>query len=241
MRLDDRDDRAAAERPLTGQHFVEHHAEAVQIAARIHRRTFRLLGADVVRRAAHFTRVRDAAVLALREAEVDQHDAAVLAHHHVRRFQVAMAQPGAVHDDQRAGDLQEDVDAVLHRHQIADAQLQAAAREVFGDDVAEVLGVAPVVHVDDRRMLQAHQQVALALEALFLAGGRLGQRTGAQHLDGDVVPELLRVRDVDLGLRRTGDRLQEAVAGDHRERRGLRMAPAAGLLVADVLHALPRG
>ena len=90
-------------------------------------------------------------------------------------------------------------------------------------------------------MLQAHQQIALALEALLLAGRGFGQRAGAQHLDRDVVAELEGVRDVDLGLRRAGDRLQEPVPLDHGKRRGLLIAPAAGLFVADVLHALPRG
>ena len=159
----------------------------------------------------------------------------------VRGLQIAMAQPGAVHDHQCAGDLQEDIDAVFHRHQVADAQLEAPAREVLRDDVAEVLALAPVVDIDDGWMLEAHQQVALALEALFFAGRRLGERAGAQHLDGDVVAELQRVRDVDLGLRRTGDGLQEAIARDHGKRCRLQIAPGHGLLVADVVHALPRG
>jgi hypothetical protein len=36
-------------------------------------------------------------------------------------------------------------------------------------------------------MLDAHQQLSLALEALFLAGFHARQRAGAQHFDGHVV------------------------------------------------------
>src|SRR5690606_36118578 len=82
MRLDDRDDRIAAERALAREHLVEDHAETVEIAALIDRRAFGLLRADVVRRAAHLADVREMAVVhRLCEAEVDQHDASVGPHH----------------------------------------------------------------------------------------------------------------------------------------------------------------
>ena len=110
-----------------------------------------------------------AAVDGLRKTEVDQHDAAVGAHHHIGRFQIAVTHAGAMHRDQGAADLQKNIDAVAHRHQIANAQFEAAAGKVLGDDVTKVLTVTPVVDIDDGRMTDARQQQPLAFETLHLA------------------------------------------------------------------------
>ena len=91
--------------------------------------------------------------------------------------------------------------------EVANAQLEAAAREVFRDDIEKIRAVTPVVHVDDGRMFDAHQQLALALEALFLAGFHARQRAGAQHFHGDVVTQLFGQGDVHLGLGRARDGL----------------------------------
>src|SRR5690606_26389604 len=125
---------------------------------------------DVIRRAAHFSCVskRRGAIEPLGEPKVNEHDASVWAHHHIRRLEVAVTQACRVNRNESPGNLQENVHTVLDRHEIANAQLETAAGKILRDDVAEIFAASPVVDIHDCWMLDAHQQLALALEAIFL-------------------------------------------------------------------------
>ncbi len=92
---------------LAGQHFVQHDAETVDIAARVDLLAMALLRAHVVRRAedqslvGHFHLQRHV----FGETEIDQRDAAVVAQHHVSGFQIAVQDADLVDGLQRIGEI----------------------------------------------------------------------------------------------------------------------------------------
>ncbi|MEJ7733647.1 MAG: hypothetical protein WKG00_31185 [Polyangiaceae bacterium] len=164
--------RFALEEAAPGAQLPEHHAEGVDIDARVTGVAVRHLGRDVARLGEDHARDRvAAAVLSAGRAEVDDLDVAAEAEHHVLRRQVA------VHDGQRAPG------GVL-------AMLQVSER--LGDHRRHRHRVGPGHALADGQGARAHVTEAATLDVLDdgvrLAGGVLDGRV--QHLGHAVVGEL---------------------------------------------------
>ena len=91
--IHDREGIRAAKRHLPGQHFVEHHAQRVKIAARIAAFGLDLLGRNIVggpHGLRNLARTSAAAPLGAGDAEIDQLDVVFGVHHDVFRLQIAV-------------------------------------------------------------------------------------------------------------------------------------------------------
>ena len=159
--------------------------EAVEVGARVERLALRLLGTHVVRRAAQHAGARAAVAgqQAARETEVDEHHAAVVAQHDVRRLEVAMDDAGLVHHLERARDFLEEGDGLVGGQRILQPRLEVAAGKIFHREVFDALVDAVVEQVDDRRMIERGDGLELALEHDGALAG-VGRRR---------VPECLRL------------------------------------------------
>ena len=124
-RRDDVARSVATKRRPAGGHLVEHDAEAEDVAARVDLQSPRLLRRHVLRRAHHEPgrRVRPDGrdslgrlarggpfLLNLREPEVHELRVAVLTHHDVFGFHIAMDDAGGVRGSERIGDLARDLE-----------------------------------------------------------------------------------------------------------------------------------
>jgi hypothetical protein len=183
-------ERGGIERPHAGKHLVEHHAERVEVGARIAAIVAaQALGRRIGRRADERPRRREALVARhgaeqRREAEVEQlHERTVAeAHdqHEVGRLEVAVQdaavvcglQPGQRVRGHRAGHL--DVERAVG----VDGVGQRAAAQVLHDQVRLAVGLAEVVDVDDVGVADGGRRLGLAQEALH--GCRVGRRRRVQ-------------------------------------------------------------
>jgi hypothetical protein len=97
-------DRVAAERELSRDQAVAHHAQRVLVGAAVHRLALGLLGRHVMGRADDHPGAGEAArgLQRLRDAEVGQHDPAVVVEQDVRRLHVAVHDATLVGVPQRA-------------------------------------------------------------------------------------------------------------------------------------------
>jgi hypothetical protein len=122
---------------LAGQHFIGHHAEAVDVAARIHRVAHGLLGAEVIRGAddVAVAGIGDQHRDLLGNAEVGQRQAAVLAQHQVVGLEVAVDDPDRVDRAQAGGRLLEITDRRAGIERPAQPHRQVARREILHRDV----------------------------------------------------------------------------------------------------------
>ena len=203
---------------MPGEHLVEDDAEAVEIGARVERLALRLLGTHVVRRAAQHAGARAAVAgqQAARQAEVDEHHAAVVAQHDVRRLQIAMDDAGLVHHLERARDFLEEGDGLVGGQRILQARLEVAAGEIFHREVFDALVDAVVEQVDDRRMIERGDGFELALEHDgALAGvvdGVAARVFALGDLQRDVVAEVFGDREVHGRRFGLADLLQDGVA-----------------------------
>ena len=105
-------------RHLAGQHFVEHDAQGIEIAAGIAALSFDLLGRNVVGRAHGGRELGEseaAGASIAGDAEVDELDVVVLVDHYVFRLQVAMHDAVRVNVVERIENAQGDVDGALRR------------------------------------------------------------------------------------------------------------------------------
>ena len=190
----------AAERRVPGHHFVEHRAEAEDVAARVDAAAVRLLGRHVRRRSEHQAGVRQvpdrrhgARVAAERveqlgEPEVDDLGVAVLGDHCVGRLQVAVDDAGLVRAGERFGHLDREVQRPDRTQRPAGDDLaeRLAAQQLHGDE-GDALGLANLVNHGDVRMLEGRRGARLLHEPVASHG--IGDERGRQHLQRDVAVE----------------------------------------------------
>lgn len=178
------DGRIAAERHFAAEELVEKDAEGVDVAAGIDALTLELLGRHVVGRAdddaGRGDRVHVDAFSA-RDAEIEQRDAAVGAHHHVVRLHVAMDDADRMRRRQRLRDPRADARRVLRRQHTAPAQHRAQifAFDQLRGEVHPLADHAPVEDAHDTGMLDARENADLAAEA---HRGIVFLRAFVQHL-----------------------------------------------------------
>src|SRR6185437_14296747 len=221
------DCRAARERLLAGQHLVVHHAQTVEIGARVQLLTQRLLWAHVRRRAAqHAGAGAVRAIERARQSEVDARDVIALAQHDVRRLEVAMQQTGAVDHAQCGSDLLYVEQRFGLRHPEVHARLEVTPREVFHGEVLEPLLDAIAVNPDHRRVANGEDGVVFALERLAPRGRLVG---GPADFQGHVRPESGARGQVDDRLFRLADLLRDRISGYIRRRIGFGRLRLSGL------------
>ena len=214
-----------------GQHFVEHHAQGVNVRALVHvLRVLQLFGRHVVRRADGQAagRQRDL-VLGLAEqlgdAEVGDLHPALRVEQDVLRLDVAVQDAFVVGELERLANLRHEHHRLLRGeparlHRLA----QVYAVHELHQQVEEPAGLAEVMDGDDVRVVQPRQHAGLAVESLG-EGGVGGQRL-RQELERDEAVQLRLARLVHhphaavadefeyLQLREGGgDRLRWAAAG----------------------------
>ncbi len=135
------------------------------------------------------------------QAEVDQHDAPVVGHHHVRRVQVTVQHPGGVHRTQSrrhpTGHV-EHLGLVEGSVPLAEQVHERASFEQLHHQVGGAVLLEHLVDPDDARMGEAGQDPGLAQEALpgllergptlgwsederAVANGRLGEQLLDRH------------------------------------------------------------
>ncbi len=162
-----------------GQHLVGHHAERVDVAARIERFAGELLGAHVGRRAEHHALLSELLLLLRvrrfapsRDAEVEHLDEVCLpraiGEDDVLGLQVAMDDALLVRLVERSAHLLHDLERALRRHRSAafDDLVQGLALDELHRDVERaVRGRAKVVELDGVWMLELRDRPALAVKA----------------------------------------------------------------------------
>ena len=168
------------ERPLAREHFIQHQAQRINVAAHGDFFSGQLFGRHVGRSAAaHF--VAADVVGDSRQAKIGDHDLAAAVEHDVGRLQVAMQNALGVGRGQSGAKLARDVERFVRR-QPADAPQQRS--QVFAIDVLHgekclAVDFADVVHAANIGMGNPPRDphfVAKAFEQAFVACGFVGQK-----------------------------------------------------------------
>ena len=179
-------------RQAAGEQFVEHHAQAEDIAARVRRRGIGLLGGHVLGRAHECAlhgagaRVAERRIGHARDTEVDDARAdgtVVVGDQDVGGLQVAVDHAAAVRVLHGVADAHHELDARPHRERARAHEIRhRQARHVrHGEPRTAVGALAGVEHAGDARMVERRDRLLLRHEAGVR--GRRSQRV-AQHLDG---------------------------------------------------------
>ena len=195
----DLDRSLAGERDLAREHLVQHHTERVEIGARVDGRPACLLRREVLRRADDRAHLRHLGRAGPRDAEVRHLQPAVAADDDVVRLDVAVNDPVAVGERERAQDLARIVDRDRDRcRAVADEQLlERAPVEVLHRDVVGALGATAIEDRDDVRVVQPRGALRLAPEPL---DELLIRRVSVvEQLQRDAAPELLILGEVHVG------------------------------------------
>ncbi len=194
-------------RRTSRQHFVEHAAERVHVAAAVHGEVLDLFGRHVPWRPDHRVRVRQRPVDGIEigpqlgDAKVEDLDERTRGRRFekdVLGFEVAVHDAGVVRGFERRGDLPGQPDGLLRAEsfQLGELAAERPSRQVLHDDVHADVGRHPeVVDGDDVGVLEAGNGVGFALEPAD--GGLVAEVLGPDHLerDGSFQVELCRAVD----------------------------------------------
>ena len=192
---------AARERPPTAQHLEQHHTQREEVRPRIHSVTPNLLGRHVaggaddhagerLRRRLHRRRFRH---LQLRDAEVQDLDAAVGREKEVVGFQIAMDDAARVRGGEAAGRLQDDGNSLIDRQRaLVDAAAQAFAVEAFGHEERQAAKLTDVVDGKNVRVVERAGGPGFVGEASQAIG--IAREVRQQDFDRDVPAESLVFR-----------------------------------------------
>jgi hypothetical protein len=194
----DLDRRVAAEGHFAGKELVEDDPHRVDVRPRVRARTPRLLGREVLRRADDRAHLGHLARAGAGDPEVGHLQPAVAADDDVVRLDVAVDDPVAVRETDRAEDLARVVDRDRGRRRAVPDEklLDRAPVEVFHRDVVGALGLAAVVDRDDVRVREASRVLGFAPEPLDeLVVLRVAV---VEDLDRDRPAQLLVLREVDV-------------------------------------------
>ncbi len=175
----------AEERNASGETFVEHEAERVQVGAAVELLAAHLLGRQVLRRAHHDVVAREIGIGRLQplgDAEVGQQHAPVRGDHDVARLDVTMDETGLVGMVECECHARADVTREFGTQPLLGVEQLAKAlafHELHHDGLATVL-FEHVVDGDDVRVVEAGRGDRLAPESL--GDDRVGQRASASTI-----------------------------------------------------------
>ena len=184
-------------RHAADEHFVEHDAETVEIAAPVDRAAARLFRAHVVRRADDRAGLRHprCGIERTRDAEIGQRRGAVVAQQDVVGLDVAVHEAFLVRVIERGRDLADHAQRERDRPRIAVLVQDRPAAEIFHRDVVVVAGAADVVDADDVAMVQLRDDFRFAQEAL--AEIRIGEQRRRHDLQRDLAIDRFLHREID--------------------------------------------
>ena len=220
-------------RQAAGEQFVEHHAQAEDIAARVRRRGIGLLGGHVLgrahERALHGAgaRVAERGIGHARDAEIDDARAdgtVVVGDEDVGGLQVAVDHAAAVRVLDGIADPHHELDARPHRERARPHEIRhRQTRHVRHREPRPAVGaLAGVEHAGDARMIERCDRLLLRHEAG--ARGWRSQRI-AQHLDGhQAAYRLLLPAEEHLTEAALAERMEQHVAARAARARGERLA-----------------
>ena len=176
--------------PFKGQmarhHLVKHNPRRKQIRPPIHRLPVHLLGRHVIQRPNNLRRaLGDVLISHLGDSEIEDLDAAILAQHDVRRFDIPMHYIAVVCVAQPFTHLDDDVGLVQQAQRPARRQhrIQVLALQILHYQIRIPVEVSQVVNRHDVRVNQAGQRLCLDEEPLQLC--RIFREPAGDHLDGD--------------------------------------------------------
>ena len=185
--------RRIVERHSPYEHFVEDHAERIEIAPLIRWLALGLFGRHVMRSAEDHPRRCECRARGLErfgDAEIEKLGdlvaVAIARHHDVLRLQIAMDYTFAVREHERAPDPFEQPHRALRlpRALSDDHLLEAAPVDELHDDVESTVGgLSQVVHGHDVRMAQRGRRARFAQKPLDHVGRR--NQLGFDELDGN--------------------------------------------------------
>ena len=223
---------AAPEGPSARDRLVEHRTEGKDVAARVDGAACRLLRRHVVRRAEDdaglrpsLKRCRQPARLGalgdfrlgqLRQAEVEDLDVPVAAHHEVFRLQIAMHDPGAVRRRQCRSHLHRNLQRLADRHAAPAREQRAeglALDELRGNEVVAV-GQSHLVNRENVRMIERGGRLRLLLEPR--QAFRILRVLVRQNLQRDAAAEARILGQVDLSHPARTELLEDAVVRQDR-------------------------
>ena len=185
-----------------GQQFVEHHAQGVNVGARVHGAALQLFGRQVVRRAGHRTvqRRQRAAVGHAGDAEVQHLGSVALVQKDVGRLDVAMHHAAQVGVSQRVGHAAHQLRGLAGRGlpALGQALAQVAAIQPFHGNVDAVGRQPRVVHGNDVRVRQPRRRPRFVQEEAVQrhAAGRVDvelQRLHRHRARQQRVPRLMHL------------------------------------------------
>ncbi len=202
--VEDAERRGARERDVAAEQFVQEHAERVQVGVRADGSAHRLLGGHVGGRADGRAGVGQAGGVVVHDGgdtEVEDGDRAVLLHHHVPRFEVAVDDRHGVHGAEHGAQLRGDRDRPLPRVRgvLGEVVGEVGSVDVLHDEEQLLALAAGVVHRDQAGVVDLRGHPALAHEpAAQFVGLLAGDPVGAQQLHRDAPVEPLVVGGPDL-------------------------------------------
>jgi len=218
--------RVAAKRPDTRRHLVEHRAEGEDVGAGVHPLAPQLLGRHVGHRAEHLSRARDRAAggqrgldvrrpRRRRKAEVEHLHAALVAHHHVGRLQIAMNDALAVRGGEGVGDRDGQLQKAGQRQLASgDQRRERTPRDVFHHEQARRADLFDAEQRDDVGVIERCDGLRLALEAgetLAVVG-----EVRRQRLDRHLALEARVAREVNLAHPAGAQQAEDLVGSDAR-------------------------
>src|SRR5688572_11165418 len=219
----------ALERAPPAQALEEHAPQRPQIGAPVDVLPANLLGTHVGRRAedqaglAQQGAVRPA-LQRLRQAEVEDLDAALRRDSDVRRLEIAVDDPRLVRGFEAGRDLAADVERLVDRRGTARHALgQVLARHELEREIQRVAVSVETVDLPDVRMIERSEDLGLALEPAQAV--HVGSEGIGQELEGDFALEARVPRAVDHAHATGTDPVEDLVrtqtdVGSERHRAG---------------------
>ena len=157
------------ERQPPGEQVVHHHADRIDVGAVIEALLLHLLGRHIRRRADRAD-LRGLAARDQRRAEIGDLHVGFAGVQQVRRLEVAVRDPEAMRELERARALEDDLHRALHRQQGVGATVlfERAAVDVLHHEVMQLLLGHRVVDLADVRVLQLAGERRLGEEQLLV-------------------------------------------------------------------------
>ena len=230
---EDAGDRVAAERPTTGEHFVQHGAEREDVRAIADRPPLRLFRRHIGdradddtelrrRRSRHRVCGRIRGRQHFREAEVEHLGLTAIGDHDVGWFDVAMDDSRGMGDRERVGNLLGELDRALQGQAGPGNHLveRTAAHELHDEEVDPV-GVIHFVDRDDVRVVERRCGPGLPEKAV--AAIAIASRVGGNHLDGHNTAQTRVGRPIDDTHAALADAVFDLVVREGRPDHGRRV------------------
>ena len=202
----------ALEGQTARQHFIQHHAGAVDITAGVQSVALGLFGRNIVDAAQRFLRQRLMGVCQTGDAEVSHLDAAVPQYHDVLGLDIPVDDPPAVGVTETTHDLGDEMQRFppVHVAPALHILLQCNAVNQLHDNIIRPLRAGDVVNGDDIGVAQLSDRQRFIPEAA--AELRVLRQLAFQYFDGHKPVKAMTLGLIDIGHTAGADQFQQLVA-----------------------------